>query len=168
MLRKIIVFAVSIFLFVFVTFKVINEYFIDLQGISIRGFYECEGKRLTKFTLDKYYAPSEIWNMAQTQGYKGQLHIGFGEPDDEGSGLFVDIQTEDKNFGLLFGRTRDSNWEDVVVYSHRIGNSCLTPNAVLRREIVNILTTLGLDSKELNNLKFSHDYHIPWFTLPIL
>ena len=163
-LKKKIFIVIGIFLFTILFFFVCNEYLLDLQGISIRGVYECEGKRLKEIALDKYYAPSEIWKKAQSLGYKGTLHTGFGEPDNQGNGLYVDVQMKDRSYRLLFGRVRDSDWKKVVVWSHEIGNSCLVPFSVLKKEIINILDALGIDTDKLE-LKFVRYYNLPWITL---
>jgi len=166
--KKVFRILVVIFLFTFIASNIISEYFIDLQGISIEGVYACKGKRLGKITLDRYYPPSEIWKKARSLGYSGLLHTGFGEPDDQGNGLYVDAQIKDRGYRLFLERTRDSEWKKIVVYSHRISNSCLVPHSVLKKDITGILDALGIDTNELQGLKFTHDYDLPWFTLSLL
>jgi hypothetical protein len=159
------------FIIIFIIFVVglltVNEYVFDVKGISIKGVYECQSKELKKVTLNTYYAPSLIWKRAQNLGYSGKLHTGFGEPDNQGSGLFVDVNVEDRKYRLLFGRTLDSGWKDIVLYTLNISNSCTVPNSTLRKDVNLILNSLGINTPSQGKLKFRYNFDLPWLTFTI-
>jgi hypothetical protein len=152
-------------LFLIVSTIIINYFVFDVTGTGLGGLYKCEYKEVKNVTLKGYYSPRILLNNAQMSKMDGHINTGFGEPDTNGSSVYITKTINDRTYEILINRLPDFNWQNETLSVMRITNSCSTPNYILYKDLKEILGSLEIDNSVITFTSIRQYNTIHWFNL---
>jgi len=155
-------------LIVTILIALVSNYIVDVRGITLEGIYECQAKRIENIPLKNYYRPTDIQERARDLGYKTFLHTGFGEPDADGSGIYLEKTIDNQRFKIILTRIRTKAWKNEHITSGVIENSCLVPNNQLKNMVVKIMEELKIETQWVSGASVKYDFTLPWIKFDIL